>query len=90
MEFRELLNRADPIILDGGMGTMLQAKGLALGEYPELAALEHPDVRYVRLNNLKQMSGEAKGQQALPYLHKTDRCDFPGGSSDNGHTRRWG
>ena len=28
---------------DGGMGSMLQAKGLALGEYPELAALEHPD-----------------------------------------------
>jgi len=25
------------------MGTMLQAKGLALGEHPELAALEHPD-----------------------------------------------
>lgn len=25
------------------MGTMLQAKGLRLGEYPELAALEHPD-----------------------------------------------
>ncbi len=25
------------------MGTMLQAKGLKLGEYPELAALEHPD-----------------------------------------------
>ena len=30
-------------MLDGGMGTMLQAKGLALGEYPELAALDHPD-----------------------------------------------
>ena len=25
------------------MGTMLQAKGLKLGEHPELAALEHPD-----------------------------------------------
>ena len=25
------------------MGTMLQAKGLRLGEHPELAALEHPD-----------------------------------------------
>ncbi len=25
------------------MGTMLQARGLRLGEYPELAALEHPD-----------------------------------------------
>ena len=43
MEFRELLKAAGPILLDGGMGTMLQAKGLALGEYPELAALDHPD-----------------------------------------------
>ncbi len=43
MEFRELLKAPGPIILDGGMGTMLQARGLRLGEYPELAALEHPD-----------------------------------------------
>lgn len=41
--FRELLKRPGPIILDGGMGTMLQAKGLKMGEAPELAALEHPD-----------------------------------------------
>ena len=38
-----MLKTPGPVILDGGMGTMLQAKGLALGEYPELAALEHPD-----------------------------------------------
>lgn len=31
------------MILDGGLGTMLQARGLKLGEYPELAALDHPD-----------------------------------------------
>ncbi len=43
MEFRELLKAPGPVILDGGMGTMLQARGLKLGEYPELAALEHPD-----------------------------------------------
>ena len=41
MEFRELLNTPGPILLDGGMGTMLQARGLKLGEHPELAALEH-------------------------------------------------
>ena len=41
MEFRELLNTSGPILLDGGMGTMLQARGLKLGEHPELAALEH-------------------------------------------------
>ncbi|MCI9157115.1 MAG: dihydropteroate synthase [Lawsonibacter sp.] len=43
MGFRELLRAPGPVILDGGMGTMLQAKGLKLGEHPELAALEHPD-----------------------------------------------
>ena len=43
MEFHELILGRKPVILDGGMGTMLQSKGLKLGEYPELAALEHPD-----------------------------------------------
>lgn len=32
------------IILDGGMGTMLQAAGLGLGERPDLFGLKHPDV----------------------------------------------
>ena len=34
----------DIIILDGGMGTQLQARGLAPGERPELFGLAHPDV----------------------------------------------
>ena len=42
MDFKSLLDAPGPVILDGGMGTMLQSKGLAMGEYPELAALEHP------------------------------------------------
>ena len=43
VEFRNLLRTDAPILLDGGMGTMLQARGLRPGEHPELAALEHPD-----------------------------------------------
>ncbi len=43
MEFCNLLKSPNPVILDGGMGTMLQARGLKLGEYPELASLDHPD-----------------------------------------------
>ena len=43
MEFHELLRGDRPVLLDGGMGTMLQSKGLKPGEHPELAALEHPD-----------------------------------------------
>ena len=34
----------DRLILDGGMGTMLQAAGLGLGERPELFGMEHPDI----------------------------------------------
>lgn len=43
VDFRELLKRPGPIILDGGMGTLLQARGLGAGSSPELAALEHAD-----------------------------------------------
>ena len=43
VEFYELLRADRPVILDGGMGTMLQSRGLKPGEHPELAALEHPD-----------------------------------------------
>ena len=32
------------ILLDGGMGTMLQAASLKPGEMPELYAFEHPEV----------------------------------------------
>ena len=32
------------IILDGGMGTMLQAAGLGLGERPELFGINHPEI----------------------------------------------
>lgn len=34
----------DRLILDGGMGTMLQAAGLGLGERPELFGVKHPDI----------------------------------------------
>ena len=43
MDFNTLLTSHAPVLLDGGMGTMLQAKGLVAGQHPELAALEHPD-----------------------------------------------
>ena len=43
MEFLELLKTGQPVLLDGGMGTMLQARGLPVGAAPETAALEHPE-----------------------------------------------
>ena len=42
MEFRELLNTPGPVLLDGGMGTMLQASGLKLGAKPEELNITDP------------------------------------------------
>ena len=42
MPLPDLKNRF--LILDGGMGTMLQARGLPPGAQPELWNLTHPDV----------------------------------------------
>lgn len=43
MNFREYLKN-NIVYLDGGMGTLLQAQGLAPGEYPERWNITHPDV----------------------------------------------
>ena len=42
MTFREFLNE-NIVVLDGGMGTLLQAQGLRAGEAPETWNLTHPD-----------------------------------------------
>ena len=42
MDFRTFL-KENIVRLDGGMGTLLQAEGLAAGEYPERWNLTHPD-----------------------------------------------
>lgn len=44
--FKELLAKKEFLILDGAMGTMLQAAGLKMGETPEAWNLEHPDKLY--------------------------------------------
>ena len=41
--FKTLLESGGFIMLDGAMGTMLQAKGLKAGEMPELLSLTHAD-----------------------------------------------
>ncbi len=43
MNFREFLKNSI-VCLDGGMGTLLQAKGLMPGEHPEKWNVSHPDV----------------------------------------------
>ncbi len=42
--FRRLLAENEFVFLDGGMGTMLQAKGLKTGELPELLNIASPDM----------------------------------------------
>ena len=42
MELREYIKH-QTLYLDGGMGTLLQAKGLCPGEHPESWNLSHPD-----------------------------------------------
>lgn len=44
MDFKELLKDNSFVMLDGGMGTMLQANGLIPGDIPELMNLTHPKV----------------------------------------------
>ena len=43
MKLKELLKKG-PFFLDGGMGTLLQARGLKPGEAPERWGMTHPDV----------------------------------------------
>lgn len=43
MNFRELVADKEFIMLDGGMGTMLQAKGMKMGAIPELLNIEKPE-----------------------------------------------
>lgn len=44
MDFKTLLTEKGFISLDGGMGTMLQARGLKPGDTPEALNLEKPDI----------------------------------------------
>ncbi len=42
-DFRQALGDAGILIFDGAMGTLLQGRGLAAGQSPELFGLEHPE-----------------------------------------------
>ena len=44
MTFRQALNLGRPLLLDGAMGTMLQASGLPVGMSPEQYCMESPQV----------------------------------------------
>lgn len=44
MQASELFNQPNTILLDGGMGTMLQAAGMKLGTRPEDLNIENPEL----------------------------------------------
>ena len=57
----------DRIILDGGMGTMLQARGLKPGDHPEIYGMEHPEIvaaAQMRYNErrLKKLTEQTGGE----------------------------
>ena len=51
MDFKQLLKN-DFIILDGAMGTMLQAAGLEAGGIPELLNITDPELIHEKYNHL--------------------------------------
>src|SRR5690606_19748025 len=44
MDVKQLLSGSGAVFFDGAMGTLLQEKGLKLGELPELINLKKPEV----------------------------------------------
>ena len=44
MNRNDLFTRDKYVLLDGGMGTMLQARGLKLGARPELLSITEPEM----------------------------------------------
>ena len=53
MNIKELLNKKR-LYIDGGMGTLLQKRGLSAGELPENWNLTHPDdITDIHLSYLK-------------------------------------
>lgn len=60
------------VYFDGGMGTMLQARGLEVGELPELWSLTHPDIitdihRQYLLSGANIITTNTFGVNALKY-----------------------
>ena len=64
MQRTELFTQAHTILLDGGMGTMLQAAGLQLGARPEELNMTDPDLvgRELEMENDRRELHEAIGR----------------------------
>lgn len=60
------------LFFDGGMGTLLQAEGLAPGELPEVWNLEHPD----KVEAIHRMYYEAGSDIVLTNTFGANACKF--------------
>ncbi len=77
---QEALHANTPLILDGAMGTMLQARGLAPGANPERFCLENPQV----LKNIHKEYIDAGADIVLTGTFGGSRFKLPSDLSGNG------
>ena len=71
MNIRELLGK-ELLFLDGGMGTLLQAEGLAPGELPETWNIEHPE----KVEAIHRRYYEAGSDVVLANTFGANVCKF--------------
>ena len=71
MNIRERLGK-ELLFLDGGMGTLLQAEGLAPGELPETWNIEHPE----KVEAIHRRYYEAGSDVVLANTFGANVCKF--------------
>ena len=74
MDFKGLLKSNEFVFLDGAMGTMLQKKGLAAGEIPELLNLTHGDM----IKDIHKAYIDAGSQIVYANTFGANRCKLEG------------
>lgn len=74
MNFKEFLSKNEFIILDGGMGTMLQKSGLETGEIPELLNLTAPEI----IENIHSQYISAGSMIVYSNTFGANRCKLEG------------
>ena len=87
MQANELFKQANTILLDGGMGTMLQASGLKLGAKPEELNITDPELirsihaKYAaagsRIVNANTFGASAHKLAGSPYSHHRRHRKLP-------------
>ncbi len=73
---KKLLNEKEFVILDGGMGTMLQQAGMQMGEIPELLNLSNPDlIKSIHRKYLEAGSDIVYANTFGANRYKLEHCD---------------